>query len=919
MSAPSSDTSEGVLVSRPPSPSPAGAAAAPAALPAHFRQQRHDSPVPHLVTLKDTPTETVTALAPSSSTNTNSGLGRPGQEQLDHLNAPPLLGRETSAEGVVGAAQGRAPEYIASVRKVDPEASGEVGAKIASAPSVEPNPDALSAQEEAEEDAAARAAADEVEDDGASATSKKQPKWFRRVKEGAASLKEKAHDVVASAASSTHSASPARDRADSAASATLAPDSAAGGGGIAFGRARTRSVGSRSNVSFAVTDDDATPLAGPGSTSARSSLDVPRPIPRIVTDRDGHPVPIQVGEELQGGTPTSSTPEGVVPPPGGNISTSTSVKDKILDAGYDVEPATTNEKFHSIFKDIPEDEELIEDYRCALVRDILVQGKLYVSENFLSFRANILGWETSLKIPWSEIVSIEKANTARIIPNAIEVRTLHATHTFSSFVARDASYSLIAHVFRHVNPTAETVAREAREQEKADRRRRRALSTSSARSGTDSEADDNADAKSEISFEDERGEKKRHRFKIRRGIASAVRSIKGRDTAAEDGTATPTPAVPGGPTEAEKVKAEAQATEAGVHPSTEYTGPEFKNEALDCVIPTSPFKAFVLFFKNEAFLKDFLETKEHLREVELQPWRALSGAAAEEDDRHALKQREMKYIKPLNAPVGPKQTTCNIHDENEKIDEESWISNLTRTRTPDVPSGNDFSVVTRTVFTWAPGGATRVRVTTEVEWTKVNRFLRGVIERGAIDGQKTYHKDLEEAVRAHVAQNPGEFAVAGATPAPSAPPPSSTATTTTTSTSAPAAKQGSGGFLDALPASPDVFVVGLGGFVLLLLFTNLYTYLSLRSYRSLATSARLGQPGEVSAAVERVLSTFNALHARRLDGPEGAVGAVGELGEVRELVRGLEGALQSVASELGKALATVKEVADRTEGVRGLL
>lgn len=42
--------------------------------------------------------------------------------------------------------------------------------------------------------------------------------------------------------------------------------------------------------------------------------------------------------------------------------------------------------------------------------------------------------------------------TAKIIPNAIEVRTLHATHSFSSFIARDASFALLVAVWKHVHP-----------------------------------------------------------------------------------------------------------------------------------------------------------------------------------------------------------------------------------------------------------------------------------------------------------------------------------------------------------------------------------------------------------------------------------------------------------------------------------
>lgn len=42
----------------------------------------------------------------------------------------------------------------------------------------------------------------------------------------------------------------------------------------------------------------------------------------------------------------------------------------------------------------------------------------------------------------------------------------------------------------------------------------------------------------------------------------------------------------------------------------------------------------------------------------------------------------MTYVKPLNAPVGPKQTHCAITDTNEKLDEASYFSNLTVTKTP---------------------------------------------------------------------------------------------------------------------------------------------------------------------------------------------------------------------------------------------
>ena len=36
------------------------------------------------------------------------------------------------------------------------------------------------------------------------------------------------------------------------------------------------------------------------------------------------------------------------------------------------------------------------DYGCALNKDILVQGRLYVSENHICFHANIFGWVTDV-------------------------------------------------------------------------------------------------------------------------------------------------------------------------------------------------------------------------------------------------------------------------------------------------------------------------------------------------------------------------------------------------------------------------------------------------------------------------------------------------------------------------------------------
>ena len=89
-----------------------------------------------------------------------------------------------------------------------------------------------------------------------------------------------------------------------------------------------------------------------------------------------------------------------------------------------------------------------------------------------------------------------------------------------------------------------------------------------------------------------------------------------------------------------------------------------------------------------------------------------------------LLARNMTYIKPLNGSIGPKQTRCELRDEMVVCDFETYVTMLTTTRTPEVPSGGVFSVKTKTCITWASDVASRVLVSTQVEWTG-RSFIKG--------------------------------------------------------------------------------------------------------------------------------------------------------------------------------------------------
>ncbi|XP_051257496.1 protein Aster-B-like isoform X4 [Dicentrarchus labrax] len=108
-----------------------------------------------------------------------------------------------------------------------------------------------------------------------------------------------------------------------------------------------------------------------------------------------------------------------------------------------------NEDFRKLFKQLPDTERLIVDYSCALQRDILLQGRLYLSENWICFYSNIFRWETLLMVRLKDICSMTKEKTARLIPNAIQLCTDNEKHFLTSFGARDRTYMMMFRLWQN--------------------------------------------------------------------------------------------------------------------------------------------------------------------------------------------------------------------------------------------------------------------------------------------------------------------------------------------------------------------------------------------------------------------------------------------------------------------------------------
>ncbi|XP_049820556.1 uncharacterized protein LOC109605487 isoform X5 [Aethina tumida] len=101
-----------------------------------------------------------------------------------------------------------------------------------------------------------------------------------------------------------------------------------------------------------------------------------------------------------------------------------------------------NRHFHTV-----DDEVVLNHYLCALIGDILLQGHLYITHNYFAFYSNVFGYVTKLLIPILSVKEITKEKTAKIIPNAVGIKTIEDKHVFGSLMSRDATLDFMTKVW----------------------------------------------------------------------------------------------------------------------------------------------------------------------------------------------------------------------------------------------------------------------------------------------------------------------------------------------------------------------------------------------------------------------------------------------------------------------------------------
>ncbi|KAF5925292.1 hypothetical protein HPG69_001736 [Diceros bicornis minor] len=110
-----------------------------------------------------------------------------------------------------------------------------------------------------------------------------------------------------------------------------------------------------------------------------------------------------------------------------------------------------NQQYHKLFKDIPLEEVVLKVCSCALQRDLLLQGRLYISPNWLCFHASLFGKDIKVVIPVVSVQMIKKHKMARLLPNGLAITTnTSQKYVFVSLLSRDSVYDMLRRVCTHL-------------------------------------------------------------------------------------------------------------------------------------------------------------------------------------------------------------------------------------------------------------------------------------------------------------------------------------------------------------------------------------------------------------------------------------------------------------------------------------
>lgn len=400
------------------------------------------------------------------------------------------------------------------------------------------------------------------------------------------------------------------------------------------------------------------------------------------------------------------------------------------------------QKFRNIFGDVVGDcEKLIITFSCAFQNEVLVQGRMYISENYLSFYSNILCWETQITIPFSKVVRITKEKTARLFPNGILVETLESeSFFFTSLSQRDKSFAQITEVWRSVIGKKKAMLREVSTPKivpkqltitsqssknvvkPVTRQQQSAAAMGSPRPGKSSHINDSASTT-----------EKNVLCKVPFGLPDSEFSAAF-DDIAEDSD------------DASDAENDAKLTCR----CTTHIGKVLIND----VFPLTTEEIFEILFSKTPWYQQFEDIVKTTAQARL--FESISGYAASPwiKDAEGTTSRTVTYTMALNHAMAPKSTV---------VTEEQTCSNLDETkdgfivrkesRNAGIPYADSFVIQITYCVTRISSNRSRLLVHGGVIYKKnIWGIVKGYIEKSACAGIEDHYATLQETLRVHCAR-----------------------------------------------------------------------------------------------------------------------------------------------------------------------
>ncbi|AJV23550.1 CPA_1a_G0016610.mRNA.1.CDS.1 [Saccharomyces cerevisiae] len=402
------------------------------------------------------------------------------------------------------------------------------------------------------------------------------------------------------------------------------------------------------------------------------------------------------------------------------------VEERYMDTPYHYASEQRNKDFHETFKSVPKDDRLLDDFNCGLNRELLYQGKLYITETHLCFNSNVLGWIAKVLIAFEDVTFMEKTSAAGLFPSAISIETKMGKTLFNGFISRDAAFGLMKEVW----------SRTLLQKDMANEN----INTKAEKSGNGKEIDDAIN-----SIDEENNDK----------------DANDNDTNENDDENISTNETTPNSTSSSPDKEKEKAYKLRADSSYQYDGPiyhhstSFPAEPMannEFVLKELPFDCapgilFEIMFNSEQneFLLDFLRGQEGSQITTIPNFTSIDGSSM------TLK-REYSYEKALHFPAGPKSTTCYVAEVIKRKDPDTYYEVISSIRTPNVPSGGSFSTKTRYLIRWNDEITCLLRVSFWVEWTG-SSWIKGMVENGCKNGQLEAAQLMERILSKFIKNN----------------------------------------------------------------------------------------------------------------------------------------------------------------------